>query len=357
MAFDLITYTSQTSYAATAMTDIESQALLSKKSDNEEGASKVSAQMALSRQKNIRKTSDMEELATAHQSSKKIANICDLISSFISNIVICFAALIKAVPKWFVGQRHRKVAGGAPGSNKNANTIISSNGGGFELTRLAQFDGEDSNPLLSSISRNNSFLDLKDVQVTSESAEQLSASPPILSSASMRALVKNGLPTHLHWKKWKRLFSSTRDGDCFTTMLYKVKGHKYTVVIVKTMQGHVCGGFAASEWASGGDSYYGTGQAFLFSFTRLGDEDEEELQLYKWTGSNMYIQLCDVGSTRLAMGGGGKKGCFGLAVQNNFYEGTTGTCDTFANKPLVGDGNDSFDILSVEIYGFVDMWS
>lgn len=293
----------------------------------------------------VRKTSDfdIEQLRAgtkaSGQSNKKVTS--KSISAYICFlwwwIFGCIQNLIKSVAKKIVERRHKRVTP----------TLVEMNN--------RRKEGEE-NPLMEkltqSISRSTSLLELADVQIATEPPEQLLSHPRILSQSQIVAIVKAALPTHLHWKKWERLFSSSRDGDSFQSMLFKTKGHRYSVIAVKTMQGDVFGGFVASEWHDSrtrADSFYGTGQCFLFSFV---DASEGNIHVYKWSGSNMYIQLCDVAHTRLAMGGGGS---FGLVVENNFGYGTSGVCDTFANKPLAK--TEAFDILSFEVYGFVDVWS
>ena len=54
----------------------------------------------------------------------------------------------------------------------------------------------------------------------------------------------------------------------------------------------------------------------------------------------------------IALGGGGS---FGLVIENNFSSGSSGVSDTFANAQLAS--TEMFNVLSFEIYGFVDVWS
>ena len=252
-------------------------------------------------------------------------------------LVSCVRSFINIVVKTIVARRHKRVTSVTVEMKPRRN------------------DGEE-NPLIEkltqSISRSTSILELAEVQIAAEPPEQLLSNPRILSTSQIKALVQAAIPTHLHWKKWVRLYSSSRDGDSFESMIFKTKGHRYSVIVVKNMQGDIFGGFVASEWQephTRADSFYGTGQCFLFSFV---DVTEGNVNVYKWTGSNMYIQLCDISRSRIAMGGGGS---FGLVVEDNFTCGSSGVCDTFANKPLAK--SDTFDILSFEVYGFIDVWS
>lgn len=210
---------------------------------------------------------------------------------------------------------------------------------------------------------------------------------PILSERDLNLLSKELPLTHQHGS-WKRLYSLARDGASFTTLLDKVEGYKFTLLVIRTTQGVRCGGFATQEWKSQRRSgFYGTGQSFLFSF----DEDDVDtrskvrvtesvestvdfilnqllhvcaievcditrkakhhqvLNIFKWTGKNRYFQLCSVSEERLAFGGGGIDGNFGLCVERDFVSGSSGYCDTFGNEPLAREP--TFFIEDMEVYG------
>ena len=214
----------------------------------------------------------------------------------------CIRKSTRSIEKFITARRHRKVAATSSEHSRH-----------FE--QLCQ------NPQNSSQS---ALMDLDEIQVTAESAETLQSHPRVLSSNQMKDLVKHAIPTHLHWKKWERLFSSSRDGDSFQSMLHKTKGHRYTLIVIKTVDGEIFGGFVATPWTDAKrDTFFGTGQAFLFSFVDR-DGTEKDVNIYKWTGANMYIQLCDGSHSRLAMGGGGTFGSFGLVVEENFCYGSSG---------------------------------
>lgn len=251
--------------------------------------------------------------------------------------------------------------------------------------------------------------------------------PLILTPAMMAALAADAIPASLRWSRWKRIYSLGRDGDTFETMITKVKGYKNTLLVVQTTAGAIFGGFAGEEWSSrptgSSGAFYGNGQSLLYSFDLGGDEeadsgaapdgffaeaaedekiteaanaaaaalentptpagaegDEKEekcppLQVFPWTGSNRYFQVCDTQKTQIAMGGGGVSGSFGLCLTTDFTHGSTGPCDTFGNTRLISmgsscrnspnegrtspdsDGNCcNFDVVDFEIYGFGSAW-
>eukprot|EP00956_Cyclotella_meneghiniana_P042811 scaffold249325_cov73-Cyclotella_meneghiniana.AAC.4 len=175
--------------------------------------------------------------------------------------------------------------------------------------------------------------------------------PPILSQSQIKSLVLSGaLPASLHYCKWERLYSLTRDGDSFDTFLRNVEGRDRTVLVVKTTLDKIFGGYADTRWESKGVShhaheFYGTGQACLFRYTH-----HNNVMRYKWSGANRYIQLCDSTKRTIAFGGGGDEGVFGLCIEDDFRRGTTGHCETFQNEPLCEEGY--FDVVDLEVWGF-----
>ena len=63
-------------------------------------------------------------------------------------------------------------------------------------------------------------------------------------------------------------------------------------------------------------------------------------------------RICDTENESFGMGGGGS---FGWFVQRDFTIGSSGHCHTFRNPPLVTNEDHSFDIVDLEVYGFISM--
>ena len=213
--------------------------------------------------------------------------------------------------------------------------------------------------------------------------------PFLLNHSMMQQISDHGLPMGIAMRKWKRLYCLSRDGDSINTMLYLVERYRYTLLVIKTTNGHIFGAYCNDRWEDKGGnttkSFYGSGQTFLFSVQQVGrnvhstsrnddndkdgppvvaldDVKEDEptseeaaqqdlghVDIYKWRGTNSYFQMCDVSIDRLAFGGG--SGSFGLCIENSFTKGSTGYCDTFGNPPLCNDHH--FEIVNVEVYAFV----
>ena len=172
----------------------------------------------------------------------------------------------------------------------------------------------------------------------------------VLSKEQMQQIAVDMLPKTISYCRWKRLYSLERDGDSFEACLRIIAHEPKTLLVVKTTRGSVFGGYADSGWHSQehrSNTFYGSASASLFKVL----PDTGKIKVFKWTGANRYIQLCDITNKRIAFGGGGEDGAFGLCVEEDFQKGSSGPCDTFKNDPLCEQV--SFDILSLEFWGFL----
>ena len=224
------------------------------------------------------------------------------------------------------------------------------------------------------------------VPLAEEDADVLRSSPRLLTASQMRQIRDEGLHSTAQIMRWHRSYSLSRDGDSFRTMMEKCGGYRHTIIVCRTTDGDILGGYADEAWKLGGiNSFFGSGRAFLFA-TRpdLSDEDKEWVELksggrrkgvriadegsnlnesegqehdcskdpriyvFPWTGTNTYSQVCSVESEQLAMGGGGS---FGFIVQEHFSKGSTGPCATFNNPRLIRDPSGCFEIVDLEVYG------
>jgi len=204
------------------------------------------------------------------------------------------------------------------------------------------FDDADS-----SQTKSNNDDSISDIKIIEEPKCNI---PFLLSKEHMRSIAQNGLPASVLFAKWKRVYSLARDGDSFTgSFMRLIKNEARSLLVIKATTGEIFGAYSDSPFKSQGNvsaSFYGSAQAFLYSITK-----DNSVRVFKWTGSNRYIQLCDTKSKMLAFGGGGKQGEFGLCVEDDFRIGSTGPCDTFGNKPLCTANH--FDILDVECWSFI----
>ncbi len=214
--------------------------------------------------------------------------------------------------------------------------------------------------------------DLRDSSVTDHDflhcEESLEDHCPRILTKDMMQQLHSCLPESLQMNSWHRCFALGRDGDSFIKLLDSCSAFTYTLLVIRTVEGHVLGGFASQPWQAASDrstkpgAYYGTGQSFLFASCPeegISGLDAEArttfsgtpLQIFSWTGSNDYCQICDTHRQMICMGGGGD---FGWILRDHLTRGQTGRCRTFGNPPLVPGG--SFDVADVEVYGLQSMW-
>lgn len=177
---------------------------------------------------------------------------------------------------------------------------------------------------------------------TSSRTPRLDGKSDIL-TADLRTQLESVLPPAAQGYTWKLLYSSTQHGSSMGTFTDRCRREKRTLIVVETLSGEVFGGFASATWQHHA-SYFGTGEAFLFAFD-LTDR-EVKLRFYPWAAINSFTQMCT--EEFVAMGGGG--GDFGLLLEDDFGNGTTGSCDTFLNEPLCPSGQ--FEIATFEVFGF-----
>ena len=198
--------------------------------------------------------------------------------------------------------------------------------------------------------------------VVVETDDEIENCPPILTYAQMHEIYSKGLPATVQLMTWRRCYSLQRDGDCFGTMFKKSSNYQHTLIVIKTTNGEILGGYADTPWkaqksSSVGKSmtFFGGGRTFLYATNpavQRSNSEDNGISLYPWTGENGYSQICNLDSGTLGMGGGG---AFGFIVQDNFMRGSSGACKTFNNPPLTSNHGGSFEIVDFEVYGFISM--
>jgi hypothetical protein len=220
-----------------------------------------------------------------------------------------------------------------------------------------------------------------EIQIEPEPPSKYRPVPPILSKELMKDFAQFYLPAAVRMDKWKRLYSLTRDGDSFQTFVNNVARFPKSLIVVRTTREDIMGAYNEASWEvthkhEEAAKFYGSGQSFLFKVSTAANEDvsfapmnlendgapsalrgtetpakKERIVIYKWTGANRYIQLCDGHRKLVAMGGGGNKGTFGFCLEDDFAVGSSGPCETFGNEPLASE--ETFDVLDVEVWGFL----
>ncbi|KII83721.1 hypothetical protein PLICRDRAFT_439093 [Plicaturopsis crispa FD-325 SS-3] len=87
--------------------------------------------------------------------------------------------------------------------------------------------------------------------------------------------------------------------------------------------------------------YYGSGESFLWKYV------DGKLRVFKWTGRNDYVALCE--PDYISFGGG--DGHYGLYLDDTLYDGSSARCPTFDNEPLGSGVGKTFECVGLEVWG------
>lgn len=147
------------------------------------------------------------------------------------------------------------------------------------------------------------------------------------------------LPPRTIGYPWSLAFSTSKHGMSIKSLYRTMQSQDSPVLmVIKDSDGQLFGALA-SEPFKVSDGFYGTGETFVFSFC-------PDLEVFKWSGDNMFFIKGDPDS--LAFGGGG--GEFGLWLDGDLYHGRTHSCKTFGN-PMLSKTED-FYVQDIEIWSF-----
>ncbi|KAL7554067.1 hypothetical protein ACHAWF_017433 [Thalassiosira exigua] len=217
-------------------------------------------------------------------------------------------------------------------------------------------------------------------QLDCESDDDIASLPPVVtineeeSSAEflldvpqMNALREAVLPPGLHHRPWKRVYSLSRDGDSFVAFRKLLedwarenRGSASTILVVKTGAGETIGGFAdASLVPLASDIAGSANRSCLFCLDSQNACAGPILKVYgKRFSSESSKKLVFDATRRIIAFGGSNSGDgldegFGLCLEDGFGRGTTARCAAFQNDPLVSNDDGVFEVLDVEVWGFV----
>ncbi|TRY74346.1 hypothetical protein DNTS_032040 [Danionella cerebrum] len=160
----------------------------------------------------------------------------------------------------------------------------------------------------------------------------------LLQPEQIEKLAKH-LPPRTIGYPWSLAFSTSKHGMSIKSLYRAMQSQDSPVLmVIKDSDGQLFGALA-SEPFKVSDSFYGTGETFVFTFC-------PDFEVFKWTGDNMFFIKGDMDS--LAVGGGG--GEFGLWLDGDLYHGRTHSCKTFGN-PMLSNTED-FYVQDIEIWAF-----
>ncbi|XP_043074201.1 oxidation resistance protein 1b isoform X2 [Puntigrus tetrazona] len=163
--------------------------------------------------------------------------------------------------------------------------------------------------------------------------------PSVLLQPDQIEKLAKHLPPRTIGYPWSLAFSTSKHGMSIKSLYRAMQAQDSPVLmVIKDSDGQMFGALA-SEPFKVSDGFYGTGETFVFTFC-------PELEVFKWTGDNMFFIKGDMDS--LAFGGGG--GEFGLWLDGDLYHGRTHSCKTFGN-PMLSKTED-FYVQDIEIWAF-----
>lgn len=132
-------------------------------------------------------------------------------------------------------------------------------------------------------------------------------------------------PRRFQLEDWSKCYSMTRDGASVTRFLQCLESLGGSILIIRDSAGRCFGGFSAEPWASH-DSYYGSGECFVFKF-----DEHKKFAYFPWSGKNEFLTLSN--PRGIAMGGGGG---YAFQLDAQFKAGSSTPCDTFDSPALAG---------------------
>ena len=93
----------------------------------------------------------------------------------------------------------------------------------------------------------------------------------ILDQSQLDLIARFVLPQTIAVCRWKRAYSLARDGDSFDTCLHMIRKERRSLMVIRTEDNQIFGGYADSPWKAFHCNYYGSAQACLWKLTPKGD--------------------------------------------------------------------------------------
>ncbi|OAX36056.1 TLD-domain-containing protein [Rhizopogon vinicolor AM-OR11-026] len=172
-------------------------------------------------------------------------------------------------------------------------------------------------------------------------------------------------------RTWTLLYSLDQHGISLNTLYSRCEpkvpsapgATKGALVVVRDARDAIFGAWMGDGLWLERAGYYGSGESFLWKYhphpSSKDAEDgfeEDTLDVYKWTGRNDYVALCEPGF--ISFGGG--DGHYGLYLDASLLDGSSAPCPTFDNPVLCSrvDGGGrgskkdvSFECVGLEVWG------
>jgi len=164
----------------------------------------------------------------------------------------------------------------------------------------------------------------------------------ILEQHHVRELSKS-LSARAEGYAWTLAFTTSQMGFSLKSLYRSLAKYEGPVLLViKDTENVVFGAFCSCSLLPS-ESFYGTGETYLFTFK----SNPTQIKRYPWTGDNLYF--INGNSESIVVGAG--DGAFGLWLDQDLYHGSTHCCKTFNNEPLTN--HEDFVVSALECWCFL----
>lgn len=151
------------------------------------------------------------------------------------------------------------------------------------------------------------------------------------------------LPARAEGYSWTLAFTTSQMGFSLKSLYRSLSKYEGPVLLLIKDNEHVVFGAFSSCSLRPSESFYGTGETYLFTFKH----NQGQFRRYAWTGDNLFFIKGNTDS--LAFGAG--EGNFGLWLDEDLYHGSTHPCKTFNNEPLTN--HEDFVVCTLECWCFL----
>lgn len=162
------------------------------------------------------------------------------------------------------------------------------------------------------------------------------------------------IPTRLIEFQPKRIYSSNIDGHRLRTLYTHVEHHEHCLIVIRNEFDDIFGAFCSRPLTDRlkTRTWFGTGESFLFTL-------KPQRHVFKWIGyqriphgrtksyEDYFLYAND---QRLLIGGSQNPLNIGLCIDEDLVQGSSKSCDTFANQSL--SSHEHFQIIEIEVFAF-----
>lgn len=177
-------------------------------------------------------------------------------------------------------------------------------------------------------------------------------------SEEMSRQLSTAVPPTIALRMWQLLFDTSLHGVSLLSFYRHCEHHTPAFIIIRDSKDYVFGGYSPEGFYHS-RHYYGTGEAFVFTFGKVSEKSDEvedsvkseenlAIKVSNWSGRDSFFIYSD--SERIAFGGGGK---FALALDHDLLQGNTGMSPTYNNDLL--SASEDFAVERIQVWGFENL--